>query len=354
MSPSRDPSSPPSKPSAFRFKSKRPRSPSPSTTSTFQPINSHTSSPHRRRHHHRRHRSRRPPSPSPHSPPHLDPETAFRESLFDAMADDEGAAFWEGVYGQPIHTYSPYAEAENGELERMTDEEYTAHVRAKMWEKSHAYLAEERKLREERKAREKEEEKNEVKNEGKNEGGRGKKRPRRKNGAAREEEEYEWKKGGDRETWERMVNEVLARSGPEREIGEWRAAWKGYVKGWEALREQTEGQINQDAECSVKEGWKWKESMIPWPTKSGKIRDVSQEAVEEFLRKAPSEDFDGRKDDRESLTKVLKVERVRWHPDKIQQRYGALGINEKTLKSVTAVFQIVDRMWGEAKGQGTS
>ena len=34
-----------------------------------------------------------------------DPEAAFRESLFDAMADDEGAAFWEGVYGQPIHVY---------------------------------------------------------------------------------------------------------------------------------------------------------------------------------------------------------------------------------------------------------
>ena len=267
------------------------------------------------------------------------------------MADDEGAAFWEGVYGQPIHTYSPFAEAENGELERMTDEEYTAHVRAKMWEKSHAYLAEERKLREEKKARQKEEERTE----GKNEAGRGKKRPKRKKGASQEEEEkHEWKNGGDREAWERMVNEVLARTGPETKVGEWRAAWQGYVKRWEALREQMEGQVQQNVKPSTNEGKKWRESMIPWPTKSGKMRDVSKGAVEEFLRKALSEDLDGGKDDRERLTKILKVERVRWHPDKIQQRYGALGIDERTLKSVTAVFQIVDRMWGEVKGQGSS
>ncbi|MCJ1385742.1 hypothetical protein MMC17_008865 [Xylographa soralifera] len=339
MSPSRDPSSPPPKPSAFRFKSKRSRSPS------------RKSSSHRHRHHHRHHRSHLPLSPSSHSIPSLDPDTAFRESLFDAMADDEGAAFWEGVYGQPIHTYSPYAEVENGELERMTDEEYTAHVRAKMWEKSHAYLAEERKTRAEERARRKKEETDEAKDERRRE----KKRPRRQKEARREEEEeYEWKKGGDREAWERMVNEVLARTGPEKEIGKWRAAWEGYVKGWEALKESTEVQVKQDANLSAKERRKWKESMIPWPTKFGKIKDVSKEAVEEFLKKAPSEDLDGGKDDRERLTKVLKVERVRWHPDKIQQRYGALGIDETTLKSVTAVFQIVDRMWGELKGQGTS
>ncbi|MCJ1282297.1 hypothetical protein MMC26_001620 [Xylographa opegraphella] len=340
-----DVSSPPSKPSAFRFK--RPRLPSPYASSSFQPINSRESSSHRHRHHHHRHRSHRPPSPPAHSIPSLDSETAFRESIFDAMADDEGAAFWEGVYGQPVHTYSPYAEAENGELERMTDEEYTAHVRAKMWEKSHAYLAEERKMREERRARRKEEERSE----GKREGGRGKKRPRRTKGASQEEEE--WKKAGDREVWERMVNEVLARTGPARELEEWRAAWQGYVKGWEVLRERTEVQATQDAKSSSKAARKWKENMIPWPTKSGQMRDVGKDAIEEFLRKAPPEDLDRGKDDKDRFTKVLKVERVRWHPDKIQQRYGALGIDERTLKGVTAVFQIVDRMWGELKGQGT-
>ncbi|MCJ1395527.1 hypothetical protein MMC18_008413 [Xylographa bjoerkii] len=327
MSLSPDPSPPPLKPSAFRFKSKRSRSPSPSASPSSHPTKSQKSSSHRRRHHrrhhHRHHRSHRPLSPSPHSLPSLDPETAFRESLFDALADDEGAAFWEGVYGQPIHTYSPYAEAENGELERMTDEEYAAHVRARMWEKSHAYVAEERKLREEKKARRK------------------------------EEEEYEWKNRGERQAWERRVDEVLGRRGREKAIGEWRAAWEGYVKGWEALKGRADRQIREDAKPSTNEGKRWKESMIPWPTKSGKLRDVSKDAVEEFLRKAPAEDVDGEKD-KKGLTKLLKVERVRWHPDKIQQRYGALGIDERTLKSVTAVFQIVDRMWGEVKDQGAS
>ena len=263
------------------------------------------------------------------------------------MADDEGAAFWEGVYGQPIHTYSPYAATEKGELERMTDEEYAAHVRAKMWEKSHAYLEEERKLREEEKARRKEEER---RAEGNEDGARKTKRSKREKGAdRREEDDAEWKNGKGRKVWERMVNEVLARTGPEREREEWRAAWQGYVKGWEALSELTAGHVKPDRTSSVTGGCSWKESMIPWPTKSGKMRDVSTAVVEEFLRKAPPEDFDGGKHDRERLAKVLKVERVRWHPDKIQQRYGALGIDERTLKSVTAVFQIVDRMWGDVK-----
>ena len=85
-------------------------------------------------------------------------KSSFRESLFDALADDEGAAFWQGVYGQPIHTYAPYREnPEEGELERMTDEEYVAHVRAQMWHKSHGYILEER----ERRAKEHEERKKE-------------------------------------------------------------------------------------------------------------------------------------------------------------------------------------------------
>ncbi|CAI4217990.1 unnamed protein product [Parascedosporium putredinis] len=88
-----------------------------------------------RRRRRRRRRSRSPTPPNPHEEPPLDPEAAFRESLFDAMADDEGAAYWEGVYGQPIHVYSNERDGPQGELERMTDDEYAAYVRQKMWEK---------------------------------------------------------------------------------------------------------------------------------------------------------------------------------------------------------------------------
>src|ERR1700742_2725384 len=87
----------------------------------------------RRRHHHsshghrKRHRSSRRPDYEPQAQANnstdLPPDQAFRESLFDAMGDDEGAAFWENVYGQPIHHYpDTYQDEETGELERMTDD----------------------------------------------------------------------------------------------------------------------------------------------------------------------------------------------------------------------------------------
>ena len=64
---------------------------------------------------------------------------------------------------------------------------------------------------------------------------------------------------------------------------------------------------------------------------------MTPEAVQEFLKQAPAGD----------LLSTLKVERVRWHPDKIQHRYGVLGVDDKVMRSVTEVFQIVDRMWNE-------
>ncbi|RJE20891.1 hypothetical protein PHISCL_06787, partial [Aspergillus sclerotialis] len=81
---------------------------------------------------------------------------------------------------------------------------------------------------------------------------------------------------------------------------------------------------------------------------SGKRRDVSQAAVEEFMRHAPSPSGDCG-DTPQDLMATLKAERVRWHPDKIQHRYGVLGIDDVVMQSVTEVFQIVDQMWNEAR-----
>ncbi|KAG6020256.1 hypothetical protein E4U41_002911, partial [Claviceps citrina] len=118
---------------------------------------------HRRRRRRHRHRERSPSSPPPRdvhdTDAHpLDPEAAFRESLFDAMADDEGASYWQSVYGQPIHVYSSEKVGPAGELEQMTEDEYAAHVRQKMWEKTHAGLLEERARREESRRRRQDEE----------------------------------------------------------------------------------------------------------------------------------------------------------------------------------------------------
>jgi hypothetical protein len=96
-------------------------------------------------------RSKRSHSPKPSSPP---PETAhpfprepadpdapslpsntaaFQTSLFDALADDEAASYWESVYSQPIHVYSrPVEQTASGELQDMDDETYAAYVQRKM------------------------------------------------------------------------------------------------------------------------------------------------------------------------------------------------------------------------------
>lgn len=149
----------------FRFKSKSKGTHS-TVSESAKPTKHQRRSEHGNHHHHHRTRRRH----SPQSPlvaeqtsPTLSADAAFRESLFDALADDEGAAYWEGVYGQPIHTYSRYVPmhesdqdaGDNPVLERMSDDEYAAYVRTKMWEKSREHLMEERdrrrRLREEAK-----------------------------------------------------------------------------------------------------------------------------------------------------------------------------------------------------------
>lgn len=57
-------------------------------------------------------------------------EENFIERLHDAMADDEGAAYWEEFYAQPIHTTERPEDA-------MDDDEYAAYIRRGMWERRH-------------------------------------------------------------------------------------------------------------------------------------------------------------------------------------------------------------------------
>ena len=45
---------------------------------------------------------------------------------------------------------------------------------------------------------------------------------------------------------------------------------------------------------------------------------------------------------------ALKAERVRWHPDKVQQRFGG-AVDEGTMKVVTGVFQVVDDLVEEER-----
>ncbi|KAF5871486.1 uncharacterized protein Bfra_008004 [Botrytis fragariae] len=295
-----------SHPTKFRFKRKHREDESPSESHSEE---------RRHRHHHRSKRSRQSatnddPSlyddthlPNTSSNQYLDPDVAFRESLFDAMADDEAAQYWEGVYGQPIHTYPDVKQGPTGELEQMTDEEYTAYVRGKMYEKTHQHLIEEKARREAAK----------------------KERERLAQEGRKEER--------DAERLQRKVEESLKRGQERRSKKVWNEKWDNYIKKWEDLGKNS-------SKVAV--------ASIPWPVESGSKKDVQKEDIRRFFLHAPTS---GEPTELQ-LTKTLKVERVRWHPDKIQQKLGGQDVDEGVMQAVTAVFQIIDGLWSETRMSG--
>ncbi|KAI9789657.1 MAG: hypothetical protein M1833_002274 [Piccolia ochrophora] len=318
--PSAEPSAPPTK---FRFKSTRKRRRrSEEDLRHGSDHDRHKSSrwTHSRDSHSRRHHSSKPHKPSqpPDDPAlyddtylpnarsanYLDPDTAFRESLFDAMADDEGAAFWEGVYGQPIHTYPAERVGPKGELERMSEDEYAAYVRTKMYEKTHQHIIEERERREDE--------------------------SRRRRSARTETERMEREKAA----FEKRVEESLRKGERRRARTRWDKRWETYLQGWDKLKDLSSTAATTDDDHAARD-------MIPWPVESGKMTDLRRDEVERFFSHAPGTDLLG----------ILKYERVRWHPDKIQQRFGGgQSVDETTLRAVTAVFQVVDSLWADVRG----
>jgi hypothetical protein len=241
-------------------------------------------------------------SPEPNG---VRPDEAFRESLFDALADDEGAAYWEGVYGQPIHVYSNEKKGPDGKLERMSDEEYAEYVRAKMWEKSHEHIVEEREARAKQR-------KQQTKN-------------------RRQIEEDFSKAEEERNDIRRQMRESLKRGEERKRAKELEASWAKYVKKWEDLKGYKD--LAQETSTQVQE-------IIPWPVASGRWSSVSKDAIEYFFENSSAW--------KDNAAAMLKVERVRWHPDKMQQRFGQ-HIKPATMKSVTAVFQVIDRLWSERR-----
>ncbi|EGX96420.1 hypothetical protein CCM_01076 [Cordyceps militaris CM01] len=258
----------------------------------------------RHRHRHRR-RSRSPTPPNPHEPAPLDPEAAFRESLFDAMADDDGAAYWEGVYGQPVHIYEQDKVGPQGELERMTDDEYAAHVRQRMWEKTHAGLLEERARREERR--------------------------KKKEDEARHSQKLH-------EEMERSLRRGEAR----REKRRWAQRWEDYTTAWD----HWDGAVQHMA-------WPWEGGGAVGAAKRaagwGIVEDGAEEPVDEdavrafFVHGLAAEEIG-----EAAFVARLKDERVRWHPDKMQQRLGGT-VDDKVMRDVTAIFQIIDRLWADMR-----
>lgn len=255
----------------------------------------------------------------------LDPELAFRESLFDAMADDEGAEFWEGVYGQPIHSYTDEKRNEKtGELEKMTEEEYIAHVRREMWKRSLEGIEAEREERRQKRLMEKQ------------------RRTRRKS------ESYGSSQAA-RSAFEREMEQSLRRGQERKETKMWQAKWDAYGNAWGSLHDlvRSRAAATNGEECKTV----YLRNEIPWPVQSGKRKDVTPANIERFMVKTAESSTISAPLDHigHQLLANLKSERVRWHPDKVQHRFGSLDIDEGTLKAVTEVFQVLDRMYNERK-----
>ncbi|CAM1502879.1 Fc.00g076550.m01.CDS01 [Cosmosporella sp. VM-42] len=276
------------KPRRSRLKLKDHKSQRHSSRDRHREDDSHSQS--HRRHHRRRRRSRSPTPPNPYAPDTLDPDAAFRESLFDAMADDEGASYWQGVYGQPVHVYPKEKVGPTGELEQMTDEDYATYVRQKMWEKTNAGLLEERARREREKEKKKEQERH------------------------------------HRQLQEEM-DASLRRGEERRQRRRWMERWKEYTTAWA--------------------DWDGTPAKLDWPVESGLRGDIDEKNVRLFYISVLHLADPG---EQGPFVGKLKDERVRWHPDKIQQRLGGQVDNE-IMKDVTAVFQIIDRLWAESRSK---
>ncbi|OAL48148.1 hypothetical protein IQ07DRAFT_588975 [Pyrenochaeta sp. DS3sAY3a] len=242
-------------------------------------------------------------------------DSAFRESLFDALADDEGAAYWEGVYGQPIHVYPNAVPGPDGALEQMSDEQYASYVRGKMWEKSHQHIVQEQEAYQRAQQKRREERKREDKEFAREE-------------ASREAFEKEEREQND---IRRRMEESLKRGEERKKSKELEAAWDQYVAKWQDLKNAQH--LAQETSPKARE-------LIPWPVFSGKDKHVAKDNIERFLR--------GSKAWKDDPSTVLKVERVRWHPDKMQQRFGQ-HLDTETMKLVTSVFQVIDHMWNDRR-----
>lgn len=269
---------------------------------------------------------------NPDRNPDLDSRAAFRESLFDALADDEGASYWEGVYSQPIHIYPrPTSTDQNGVaggvLDEMDDEAYVDYVKLKMWERKHPEIVLER----ERSARKKREEE-EAKTRRREEFVRHKEQAaweRSQGRRARVDEDEDEREFAGGKEWSSASERGRERAREQ----EYLAAWSQYRAAWSALKEELSIRQFDDASTTSKT------LSIPWPVLPTK--PVIKANIEAFMRRVPVEP---------PLTKLqmLKAERVRWHPDKIQQRFGG-GVDEGTMKIVTGIFQVVDTLVEEER-----
>lgn len=172
-------------------------------------------------------------------------------------------------------------------------------------------------------------------------------RQRREKAKAKQRAEAGQRADRDRSRFNEALEESLQRGEKRRRAKLWKTTWEKYLRSWEELTARSSSSADTEP---AGESRFYIRNHIYWPVESGKRRDISREAVREFMKHAPVL-TDSAATARAEYLNTLKAERVRWHPDKMLHRYGNLGLNdEKTLvQSVTEVFQILDQLWIEER-----
>jgi len=293
---------------------------------------------------------------------------AFRASLFDALADDEGAAaYWESIYNQPLHIYPRPSTTEasaaagpegTGKLDAMSDAEYVEYVKLKMWEKAHPEVLAQRAQRD--KERKEEEEA----------------RTRRREAFTRRKERAAWERS---QRWRDLDNEdsdgdkqektgrgrgyeysfagETNRAPSSQKIEEevYAKAWEDYLSKWEALKRDILAQAQAASTAAANESASSPKptnlsDRIPYPVLPN--RPPTTPNIKSFVHCAPSSLEAGAGNSRARL-RMLKAERVRWHPDKMQQLFASVGgLDQRTLERVTQVFLVVDAVVEEVRSGG--
>ncbi|KAF3770138.1 hypothetical protein M406DRAFT_221821, partial [Cryphonectria parasitica EP155] len=237
-------------------------------------------------------------------PPLIHPDIAFRESLYDALADPQGAAFWERIYGQPIHIYSrTKVNPETGQIENMDDEQYVAYIKAEMFKKTQSGFIEEQKRRRERAQQ-------------------AAQRAFEAEKAARERQ----RRAEDERKLQRDIERSLRRAEDRRKRRAREQRFDEYTKQWK--------------------DWDGEPASIPWPTETGSRKELSEKGIRSFfVRGLDLRGFGSR-----AFSAKLKEQRVRWHPDKMQQRLGGKDMVEKSVMAdITMIFQVIDTLWDDTR-----
>jgi len=108
---------------------------------------------------------------------------------------------------------------------------------------------------------------------------------------------------------------------------EWAASWSRYIRDWTNMARVDTSDLDENIKDSV-----------PWPVKSGTWQDVSERNVLEFFRHAP----DGVGDNPIKFRTLMRQQALRWHEDKLRQRFRKIAQDEECLSLATLVMRVIN------------